>query len=83
MNFWTGIIIGVFVGANIGIVVAGVLAASKTATMKRFFNLVTILWMKQLLTMLSQQAVYGPHWIVSIPTLCNLMLRGSKALKVA
>jgi hypothetical protein len=29
MNFWTGIIIGVFVGANIGIVVAGVLAESK------------------------------------------------------
>jgi hypothetical protein len=29
MNFWTGIIIGVFVGANIGIVIAGVLTASK------------------------------------------------------
>jgi hypothetical protein len=35
------------------------------------------------LTMLSQQAVYGPHWIVRLPTLCNLMLRGSKTLKVA
>ena len=52
MNFWTGIIIGVIVGANIGIVVAGVLAVSKRSTMQRFFNLLSILWMKQSLTML-------------------------------
>jgi hypothetical protein len=29
MNFWTGIIIGVFMGTNIGIAVAGILAGSK------------------------------------------------------
>ena len=29
MNFWTGIIIGVFVGANIGIVITAILVASK------------------------------------------------------
>ena len=29
MNFWTGIIIGVFMGVNIGIAVAGILAGSK------------------------------------------------------
>ena len=29
MNFWTGIIIGVFVGANIGIAVTSILAGSK------------------------------------------------------
>ena len=29
MNFWTGIIIGVFVGANIGIVITSILVASK------------------------------------------------------
>ena len=29
MNFWTGIIIGVFMGANIGIAVTSILAGSK------------------------------------------------------
>jgi len=29
MNFWTGLIIGAILGANIGMVVAGVLAVSK------------------------------------------------------
>ena len=29
MNFWTGIIIGVFMGANIGIAIASILAGSK------------------------------------------------------
>ena len=29
MNFWTGIIIGVFVGSNIGIVITAILVASK------------------------------------------------------
>jgi hypothetical protein len=38
MNFWTGIIIGVFVGANIGIVVAGVLAASKHSDYEEIFK---------------------------------------------
>ena len=38
MNFWTGIIIGVFVGANIGIVVAGVLAASKHSDYEEIFQ---------------------------------------------
>ena len=38
MNFWTGIIIGVFVGANIGIVVAGVLAASKSRDYEEIFQ---------------------------------------------
>lgn len=38
MNFWTGIIIGVFVGANIGIVVGGFLAASKRNDYKEIFQ---------------------------------------------
>jgi hypothetical protein len=38
MNFWAGIIIGVFVGANIGIVVAGVLAASKRSDYAEIFQ---------------------------------------------
>ena len=38
MNFWTGIIIGVFVGANIGIVVAGVIAASKRRDYEESFQ---------------------------------------------
>ena len=38
MNFWTGIIIGVFVGANIGIVVGCVLAASKRSDYKEIFQ---------------------------------------------
>ena len=38
MNFWTGIIIGVFVGANIGIVVAGVIAASKRRDYEEIFQ---------------------------------------------
>ena len=38
MNFWTGIIIGIFVGANIGIVVAGVLAASKRSDYADIFQ---------------------------------------------
>jgi uncharacterized membrane-anchored protein YhcB (DUF1043 family) len=29
MNFWFGLIIGVIIGANIGVVVAGLLASSK------------------------------------------------------
>lgn len=29
MNFWVGLIIGLIVGANIGVVVAGLLASSK------------------------------------------------------
>lgn len=29
MNFWMGLIIGLIVGANIGVVVAGLLASSK------------------------------------------------------
>jgi hypothetical protein len=39
MNFWTGIIIGVFVGANIGIIVTGVLAASKRSDYAENFDL--------------------------------------------
>jgi hypothetical protein len=38
MNFWTGIIIGVFVGANIGIIIAGVLAASKRSDYAEIFQ---------------------------------------------
>lgn len=38
MNFWIGIIIGVFAGATIGIVVAGVLAASKRSNYAEIFQ---------------------------------------------
>jgi gas vesicle protein len=38
MNFWTGIIIGVIVGANIGMVVAGVLAVSKRSNYAEIFQ---------------------------------------------
>ena len=38
MNFWTGIIIGVIFGANIGIVVAGVLAVSKRSNYAAIFQ---------------------------------------------
>jgi putative Ca2+/H+ antiporter (TMEM165/GDT1 family) len=38
MNFWTGIIIGVIVGANIGMVVAGVLAVSKRSNYADVFQ---------------------------------------------
>jgi len=38
MNFWTGIIIGVIVGANIGIVEAGVLALSKRSNYAEIFQ---------------------------------------------
>ena len=38
MNFWTGIIIGAIVGANIGMVVAGVLVVSKRNTYAEIFK---------------------------------------------
>lgn len=38
MNFWTGIIIGVFFGANIGLVVAGLLAGSKRSDYEGIFQ---------------------------------------------
>jgi len=38
MNFWTGIIIGVFIGANIGMVVSGALAASKRRDYEEIFQ---------------------------------------------
>ena len=40
MNFWTGVIIGAFVGANIGIVVTGILAGSKRSGYEDIFQLV-------------------------------------------